>query len=177
MHQASPGYLLPVGTVIRPHGSVGLLRIWPYARSEASFMDVEVVHIRPASGKIYEHKLISLKPHKNIFLMNLEGIGTKDQAEKYRGAEILVSKEALSCKKDEYFWHELLGFDVYIDTEEYLGCITQVISTGGNDIYVVKQGTKEILIPATYEVVKKIDLEKKKMIITPMEGLLDLNEV
>ena len=133
--------------------------------------------MKTVSGEFYEHKLIALKPHKNIFLMDLKGIGSKDQAEIFRGAELFVSKKQLLRGDDEYFWEEVLGLDTYLDTGEYLGAVSQVIPTRGNDIYVVQQGTKEILIPATYDVVKTIDLKKRKMIITPMEGLLDLNEV
>jgi 16S rRNA processing protein RimM len=58
-----------------------------------------------------------------------------------------------------------------------LGRISQIIPTEGNDIYIVKGETREVLIPATYEVINKIDFESKKMIISAMEGLLDLNEI
>lgn len=109
--------------------------------------------------------------------MELEGLTSIDQAEVYRGAEILIRKEALEREDDEYFWFELLGIRVYLDRGEYLGTISQIIPTGSNDIYVVKKGAKEILVPATYEIVEQIDLENGRMIISEIEGLLDLNEV
>jgi len=58
-----------------------------------------------------------------------------------------------------------------------LGAISQIISTGANDIYLVKEGKKELLIPAIYEVIKEVDIEKRRMTVSSMEGLLDLNEV
>lgn len=178
MAQVSPGSLVHVGKVIRPHGSRGLLRILPYAKGEASFTDAGSVLLKSiSSGEIREHTLISIKPHKNFFLMELEGLNSRDDAEEYRGAEILVRKDALTREEDEFFWFELLGIDVYLDTGEYLGKITQIIPAKGNDIYVVKGETKEILIPATYEVISKIEVESKKMIISAIDGLLDLNEV
>jgi 16S rRNA processing protein RimM len=110
--------------------------------------------------------------------MRLKGISSIAEAEKYRGAKILVPKQALKKEADgEYFWYELLGLAVYLESGRCLGEIAQIIPTGSNDIYVVREGEAEILIPGTHEVVREIDLEGRKMIISPMEGLLDLDEV
>ena len=178
MAQVSPGNLIIVGKVIRPHGSRGLLRIFPYARGEASFTDAGSLFLKSiSSGETREYTLVSIKPHKNFFLMELEGLSSRRKAEEYRGSEILVREDALAREEDEFFWFELLGLDVYLDTGEYLGRISQIIPTEGNDIYIVKGETREVLIPATHEVINKIDLESKKMIISAMEGLLDLNEI
>jgi len=173
----SPGRLLVVGKVLQPHGKSGLLRIWSYAGSDSSFLGVETVFLRSNSGDTREFRVTTVKPHKNIFLMQLEGISSKEEAEKYRGGEILVEKETLSREDDEYFWYELLGLKVHLESGEYLGRISQIISSGSNDIYVVKKGQNEVFIPATHEVVKEIDLKSGNMIISAMEGLLDLNEI
>ena len=77
----------------------------------------------------------------------------------------------------EYFWFELIGLEVFLDTGRYLGVVKDILTTGSNDIYVVRDDESEILIPAINEVVDKIDLVNKKMIICEIEGLLDLNEV
>lgn len=177
MFQILPDSLLLVGKVIRPHGLGGLLRIWSYARNNTSFLDTGTVFLKLISGETRKYTVTSIRPHKNVFLMELEGLTSGDEADKLRDAEIFVRKESLSCEEGEHFWYELLDLKVYLDTGEYLGSISQIISSGGNDIYVVKEEKKEIFIPATYEVVKQIDLKNGKMIISAIEGLLDLNEV
>ena len=166
-----------MGKVIRPHGLEGLLRVWSYARSEASFIDIEEIYLRPVSGKLRGYRLLSVRPHKNILLMNLDGLDSIDQAEELRGAEVLAEYEAISREEGEFFWDELIGLKVFSDTGDYLGAISRIISAGSNEIYVVGTGEKEIFVPVTYEVVREIDFEKGKMIISAMEGLLDLNEV
>jgi len=118
-----------------------------------------------------------VKAHKGMSLLELEGMATLERAETYRGADILVDKGVLRCGEGEYFWFELIGLEVRLDTGEAVGTISRIIPTGANDIYVVERGKREILVPATSEVVKAIDLESGKMIISPMEGLLDLNEI
>ncbi len=119
----------------------------------------------------------AIKPQKGGSLLQLEGISTPEQAETYRGADVLVNRGDLRRDGDEYFWFELIGLEVHLDTGEVIGTISRIIPTGANDIYVVRRGKREILVPAATEVVKAIDLESGKMIISPIEGLLDLNEV
>jgi 16S rRNA processing protein RimM len=104
-------------------------------------------------------------------------LDSRDQAEAYRGAEILIPKTAVNRDEDEYFWHELIGLRVYVETGRYLGTVQDILPTAANDIYVVREGREEFLIPAIHDVVKAIDLESGKMIISEVEGLLDLNEV
>ena len=178
MIEVSPENLLLVGKVIRPHGLEGLLRIWSYARSEKSILNAGTIFLKLHSGETRSHTVLSMRHHKNIFLMKLEDLESIDEAEKYREAGIFIKKDALRHKDDgEYFWHELLGLSVYLNTGKYIGTIRHILPTGSNDIYVVCEGKKEVLIPAINDVVKEIDLINKKMIISEMEGLLDLNEV
>ncbi len=177
MPEASSGSLLLVGKVIGPHGLGGLLRIWAYARSEASFLDAGTVMLRSVSGETREYTVTYIRPHKNAFLMRLKGLRSIDEAIEYRGAGIFVSKEAVARSDDEYFWYELLGLEVYLDTGRYLGIISRILPTKAHDIYVVKVGNKEVCIPAIYEVVKEIDIANKRMVIAALEGLLELNEV
>lgn len=169
--------LLPIGKVIRPHGLKGLLRIVLYSGSEASLLDVGTVFIRAENGEIREYAVSSVKAHKNIFLMDVKALNSVNEAENYRDAEIFVKKESLTREEDAYFWYELLDLDVFLDTGEHVGSISRIIPTPSNDIYLVKQGKKEVYIPAVYDVVKEIDLKTRRMTISPMEGMLDLNEV
>ncbi|MCP4665966.1 MAG: 16S rRNA processing protein RimM [Deltaproteobacteria bacterium] len=177
MSQVSDRSLLLVGKVIRPHGWGGLLRVWSYAGPQGSLLDQGIVFLKSISGRLEEHTVLSSKPHKKVFLIQLKGLRGRNDAEAYRGAEIFIKKEALSREQDEYFFHELEGLSVYLDTGEYVGRISQIISAKSNDTYVVSDGDKEMLVPAIYEVVKEIDLDHGKMIIAPMDGLLDLHEV
>jgi 16S rRNA processing protein RimM len=166
-----------VGKVTRPHGWGGILRIWPYGGSEASFQHAGRVYLKPESGELIEFSVISIRPHKNLFLMKLAGLNDRAGAEAYRGAEIYVSKENLKREADEYFWHELLGLDVFLENGDHLGHLSQIIPTGSNDIYVVQAGEKAHMVPAIHDVIREIDLKGRRIVIKPLEGLLDLNEI
>ena len=178
MSKATSENLLLVGKVIRPHGLEGLLRILAYVQSEESFLNTGTVFLKSGQQEVLEYHVLSVKPYKNVFLMKLDGLNSLEEAERYRGAEILINKDPLRCEKDdEYFWFDLIGLKVYLNTGRYIGTLKNILTTGSNDIYVVREGETEILIPAIHEVVEEIDLDNKKMVISEMEGLLDLNEV
>lgn len=178
MSKISSEQLLLVGKVIRPHGIKGLIRAWSYARSADSFLHSGTIFFKLDKQEPVECAVLEVKPYKNIFLMAVEGLDSYEKADKYRGAKIFVRKDHLKQNdEDEYFWFELIGLDVYRDNGEYLGILKEIIPTGSNDVYAVKLNESEILIPAIHEVIKKVDIEDGKMIISDMEGLLDLNEV
>ncbi len=172
-----PDNLLFYGKVLRPHGLEGLLRVRSFSQSEAALLNTGTVCFELGIGEIRHCTVLSARPHKNVFLVNLAGLTTINQAEHYRGADIYVSKDALIREEGEYFWFELVGLKVFSHTDEFLGVVAQIIPGGNTEIYVIKNGAREILIPAVHEVVKEIDLNNGKMIVSAMEGLLDLNEV
>ena len=173
-----PEDLLLLGKVVRPHGLDGTLRVLSFAESEKSFLKAGVLFIRSITGEIRKHGIRSIKPHKKVFLLELEALSSLEEAEKYRDADILVDKGTLERKEgDEYFWFELLGLDVYLKGGTYLGKIGQIVPSGSHDIYVVTEGKREVMIPAIHEFIEEIDLENKRMVIQEKEGLLDLNEV
>ena len=177
MSKVFPEALLLIGRVIGPHGVRGLLKIDSYARSEDTLLTAGRIYLKQRNGEISECAIVSAVPHKGASLIRLDGLDSRDQVEPYCGAEIFIPKAAVSRGEDEYFWHELIGLRVYLETGRYLGTLEEIVSTAANDIYVVREGKEEFLIPAIHDVVKTIDLENGKMILSEVEGLLDLNEV
>ena len=154
------------------------MKILAYAGSNATFLTAGSIFLREKTGKLREFIMLSANPGKSGPVVGLEGISSRIEAEAYRDAEVLVRKDALPRKEaDEYFWYELLGIDVFLESGEYLGPISDIIATGSNDVYVIKRGQKEVLIPGTHEIIRNIDLETGKMMIHPVEGLLDLHEI
>ncbi|MCD0939208.1 ribosome maturation factor RimM, partial [Staphylococcus aureus] len=70
------------------------------------------------------------------------------------------------------YYSDIIGCTVFDDQETPIGRVINIFETGANDVWVIK-GSKEYLIPYIADVVKEVDVENKKIIITPMEGLLD----
>lgn len=73
----------------------------------------------------------------------------------------------------EFLVDDIIGLSVISKDGEDIGMVSEIFGTGSNDIFVVTKGEKEYLIPAIRDVIKKIDIENKKIIIEVMEGLLE----
>jgi 16S rRNA processing protein RimM len=177
-NKASSETLLLVGKVIKPHGVKGLISVWSYARTIESFLYSDTVFFKLEHQEPLKYKVLDVSPHKKTFLMRIKGVETFEDADRLRGSDILVDKKLLVKKSDdEYYWFELINMKVFLDSGRYLGAIREIIPTGSNDVFVVRQDDSEFLIPAIHDVIEKVDLNKGEMIIRAIDGLLELNEV
>ena len=76
----------------------------------------------------------------------------------------------------EYFQHDLIGCAVETLEGNLLGRVTEIVTTGANDVMVVEQDGKARMLPMVGEVVRKVELEKRLIRISPLPGLLELDE-
>jgi 16S rRNA processing protein RimM len=174
LNEVSTENQLIIGKVIRPHGLNGLLKIRSFAESGESFLNAGIVLLKPDRYEASKFKVMSITAQGNAFLLKLQGISSLEAAERYRGADILIRKETLTRENDEYFWFELIGLEVFLESGRFIGVLQDIINTGSNDIYVVKEGKEEFLIPALHGVVMQVDLGKKRMLIADnIDGLFD----
>ena len=82
--------------------------------------------------------------------------------------------EAIKLPKNSYFIFDIIGLDVYTNRDQFLGEVVNIINTGSNDVYVIKNNSThhEILVPAIREVIEDINLEKRRITINVIEGLI-----
>lgn len=111
--------------------------------------------------------------HKGAALLKLEGCHDRTSVEKLRGQLVQIpAEEAVPLEQDEYYVHQIVGLAVWTAEGEYLGRVGEVISTGANDVYVVRGEGREILIPALEDVVLEINLAQGRLVVELMEGLI-----
>lgn len=162
-----------IGQIVNHFGIKGMIKVNPFTDDISRFEELPYVLIEK-KGKLLEVQIEEVKYSKNQVLLKLKGIDTIEQAEEYRGCYIKIArKDAKKLPEGTYFIADLLGLDVYSDEEIYLGKVYDIYNLGASDIYVVKdeQG-KQILLPGTEEVLKKIDLEQEKITVHLIKGLI-----
>ncbi|EXG83161.1 ribosome maturation factor RimM [Saccharibacillus sacchari] len=168
---------LSVGKVANTHGVRGELKVFPFTDfPELRFAQgKELLLISPEDGKALKVKVVSAREQKTVYIVKLEGYDNINQVEKYKGWEIKVPKEeAVAAEDNAYYFHEIIGCTVLSEEGEELGIITDILTPGANDVWVVKRkGGKELLIPFIESVVKEVNVAEKKVRIEVMEGLLD----
>ena len=164
--------LVSVGKVVGTHGIKGYLKVISYAESTAPFADGRQLALRRTGKPVAKFRIESARPHKRGLLLALEGITSVDVAKEWVGCELCVDRAALpETEQDTYYWHQIIGLDVFTVDGRRLGQVTAIFPTGSNDVYVVREGKKEILIPALASVVVEIDLTTKALRVDLPEGL------
>ncbi|MBL0700052.1 MAG: 16S rRNA processing protein RimM [Desulfosarcina sp.] len=169
------GFLL-IGKIVGVHGVRGNVKVYSYAESISIFKAGSSILLINVEGLEKNFVIESAKPHKNIILLSLDGIYSRDLAVTLKGAEIFTEQSKLpEVDENEYYWFDIIGLSVFTVNGEFLGRVESIITTGSNDVYVVENSDNikksELLIPALESVVLKISLEHKKMIVDLPEGL------
>ena len=167
--------LIPVGKIIGTHGIKGLLKVYSYSGNIQSLQTTETAFLKAKDGSLREYAVKSVSAHSGGFILALDNFSDINQVLFMNGSELCLKRSQLPVPDDgEYYWRDLIGLTVHTDQDIELGKIVDIFETGSSDIYVVRGETKEYLIPAIANVIAHIDVPGKKMIITPLDGLLDL---
>lgn len=110
--------------------------------------------------------------HKGFALVKFRGIDTLEDAQGLRGIYLEVPLEEVeSLAPDSYYHFQVLDMEVWTSGGEYLGLVEDILDTGSNDVYVVRGGEKEVLIPALEGVVVDVDTAAGRMTVDLPEGL------
>ena len=164
---------LEIGQIVNTNGLKGTLKVRPLTDDITRFEDLETIYIQKHK-ELVEFTIQEVKYNKNMVLLKLEGIDDITEAEKYKNFYIKINREdAVELEEDSYFIVDIIGCEVYTESQELLGKVIDVFPTGSNDVYTVKNSEgKEILLPAIEDVIKDVDIKNKKIIIHLLEGLI-----
>lgn len=161
-----------VGKVRRPHGVHGDVLVEVYIDSPEGLIPKNEIFL----GKKHLKLIIARRRrHNEGLLLGFEGINTPEQAGRYRNQILsLVASETPQLPKGRYYYHELIDLKVVDEFGNDIGTLTEILETGANNVYVVKNiSGREILIPAIHDVVLNVDLVSKIMIVRLLPGLAD----
>ena len=163
---------VPIGKIVGVHGLAGNVKVRCYAESTELFVPDREFTLRHGDGREAVHRVRWAKPHGVRLLLSLQGVEDRDAADLLKGAEVFIDRTLLpDLEEGTYYWTDLIGLKVYARDETYLGRLASIIPTGGNDVYVVRQGAAELLIPATEQVVLNVDLAARTLRVELPEGL------
>jgi len=162
-----------VGKVVSTQGNKGEIKVLPLTDSTDRFKKLTSIFIRNNIDR-KTLKIEKIRIKENMVILKIENIENIKEAKMIVGSYLEVKREnAVKLPKGTYFVFEIIGLEVYNQNNIFLGKVDNVISTGSNDVYVVKSKDKEeLFIPAIREVVKNIDLEKKRITINMVDGLI-----
>jgi 16S rRNA processing protein RimM len=174
---SSSDNLIAVGRIVGTHGIKGQLRLFSYSGNLESLQAAQDIYLRSPAGVDRKVILTRAVNHSGKILLTLDGLDTIEQVQDLAGFEIYLQRDQLPVPAEgEYYWQDLLGMSVVTSEGQILGIIKDILETGANDVYLVHDDKigREYLIPAISNVVVSVDVTSKTMIITPLDGLLEL---
>lgn len=165
-----------VGKIVNTHGIRGEVRVISTTDfTEERYQVGETLYLFRDGQDVLNLTIASYRRHKNFDLLSFEGYPNINDVEAFRDGILKISEKQLGALNEhEYYYHEIIGLTVVDDEENEIGKITEILSPGANDVWVVKRkGQKDALIPYIESVVKDIDLTEGVVHVEIPEGLLD----
>lgn len=166
---------ISVGRVTKTHGLKGELKLYPSIDDAwvSNIKQIRLSHDNPTQEFIDYH-IDSIRGKDIPLIIKFKSIDSIDAAKGLVGQTLYVLRDHFpDLPNDEYYWFQMQGLRVYDEEGNYYGNIEEIIRTGSNDVYVVRDDKKELLLPMIDSVVKTVDLKEKKLIFHPLEGLLE----
>ncbi|MBM7677913.1 ribosome maturation factor RimM [Gracilibacillus alcaliphilus] len=166
---------LKVGKIVNTHGIKGEVRVIRITDFEERFEIGNVLWIKKKDEEQLQQVTIDgHRLHKNFDLLHFEGWNNINDVEPFKDSLLVINKEQLAdLAENEFYYHEIVGCEVKTTDGLWIGKVTEILSPGANDIWVVKGEGKQHLIPYIEDVVKQVDVENGEITIEPMEGLLN----
>jgi 16S rRNA processing protein RimM len=163
----SPGLSDPVeiGVVVGPHGVRGTLRVRAFGSGTHLRKGMEPV----VAGR--RRRISATRETPKGFLVDLEGIGSREDANSLKGKELLLERADLDPPKEgEIYVADLVGLTAIDDAGEVLGIVDDTFETAAHEILVVRREGQDLYVPFTLEHVPELDLESGRVVIRPPES-------
>jgi 16S rRNA processing protein RimM len=172
---------LIIGSIVRAHGTRGEVVVYVTTdEPDDRYVAGSVLQTDPATAGplTIEAARTYTAGGRPQLLVTFEGLFDRDAAERLRGVKLLCDSSEItpSDDPDEFHDFQLVGLSVQLTDGEVVGEVVKVNHGPGADLLIVNRpGRQQALIPFVRAIVPEVDLEGGRVVITPPEGLLDLD--
>lgn len=163
---------IEAGVIVKAHGVRG--EVIAEVLGDLGGLLVDGLELRLTDDDGAERRLTvrHARRHKDRFILELAGVETCEQADALRSRIIWIARERIGpLEGKRWFVQDLLGVEVLTEEGELLGRLTEVMHMPANDVYVVRGGRGEILLPAIDDVIRDVDVQAGRMLVRLIEGL------
>ena len=158
---------LEAGHIVNTHGIQGEVKIVPWCDSPEFLCAFNILYIDGAPVQI-----TAARPHKGNVLARLEGVEDINAAMRLKGKTVFIDRTGVALPEGRHFLADLMGLEVRdADTGAVLGTVSDILTPPSHEVYVVRGGGREYLIPAVDEFVKEIDVEGGFIRVRLIEGM------
>lgn len=161
-----------VGVISSTHGIAGEVKVFPTTDDVKRFKKLKQVILDTGKEELLLD-ITQVKFFKQMVILKFRQFDNINDVERFRGKSLYVDREhAVKLQKDEYFIADMIGMQVFSTEGEDLGVLDDVLQTGANDVYVVRDARgEELLLPAIKDCIREVDMEQRRMVVYLMPGL------
>lgn len=160
---------LEVGKVTNIHGLMGEVRVQPWADSPEFLCQFKTLYVDESHFPVHVERA---RVHKNMVIMKFEGLTDVPGALSMRNAILYIDRADVTLPEGAFFLADIYGLEVRdAASGAVLGKIEDVLTMPANNVYVVKGGERELMIPAVPQFIAETNLEGGYIRINMMEGL------
>jgi 16S rRNA processing protein RimM len=162
-----------VGRIGKPFGLRGEVVIHYYGDTAARFAPGSRVFVLVPGDRV-EARVSGAREMPKKFVASFEGRDRIEAIEPWVGCEVEVpARDLPPLEEGRYYHFQLIGLRVYAADGRFLGVVEEIVGTGGNDVYCVRDGRREVLIPGGGDAIAGIDLAAGRMTLSDLEGLVE----
>ena len=167
--------LIKIGKIKDAHSLKGDLYLIIFSKDLSWQQDLNSIYLGADISKAKKYSIKKLSPHKEGFILGLEGITNRNQAEALIGQMSFVEEIELESEPEEtIFLREILQFEVIDQNGNSAGYIEDFSSNGAQDLLIINSSGKTFEMPFVAPLIQKIDHTAKKIYLTIPEGIQDL---
>jgi 16S rRNA processing protein RimM len=163
-----------IGRVLKPHGLAGEVVVELLSDFPERFYEGLRVRLSGGAHEAREIRIVAVRPHQGRVLLTFEGISDVSTAETLRNAELSVSAGEVAARPPGFVYHwEIEGAEVFDQKGSTLGRVAALQDAAGRPLLVVEtpRGLRDV--PFAHPIVVSVDVEGKRVVLAPPDGLLD----
>jgi 16S rRNA processing protein RimM len=166
--------LIAIGRISKPRGTHGELSVSPLTDDKQRFAGMESIWLGYDETAAEQREIEVVRIDAYQVVVRIKGVETAGEAETLRNKYLFVPQEKIiNLRAGTYFIDDVIGCEVVTEDQKRVGRVSDLLTLPANDIWVVDDGEKEILIPAVKEIIRKVDIAEKRITIHALEGLIE----
>ena len=167
-----------IGEIVKPHGIRGEVKVYLFSEQPENLKKYKKIVLQELTDSAQEtYTVVKSREQGKLAILQLEGVVTREEAEALQGKKIWVDKADFpALDSDEYYWHQLKGLKVLTEEGQELGRVTKLFNTTAHDIMVVTGAGHDFMIPVNGDIIREIDEQGDRIVISPPPGLLEINK-
>ena len=160
---------LEVGKVTNVHGLNGEVKVQPWADSPEFLCQFKTLYVDQSHFPIQVERA---RVHKNMVIMKFEGLTDVPGAMSMRNAILHIDRADVNLPEGAFFLADIYGLEVRdAESGAVLGKIDDILTPPANNVYVVRGGERDLMIPAVPQFIAETNVEDGYIRVNLMEGL------